>query len=88
MVFAVNPTAEKSFDAFQANAKAAASNSTNSTSTSSTGGASSSGSSASPTGSSPTTSPSATGTNNGAVSARAGGALLLSGVGLVAGLLL
>jgi plastocyanin len=98
MVFAVNPTAAKSFAAFQAAAEATG-NSTNSTTTTNTtstsgstpgasGAPSASGSAgASPSASGSANPPSASGTNA-AVSVKTGGALLLSGVGLVAGMLL
>jgi len=90
MVFAVNPTANKTFAMFQANAMA--SNSTNSTSGSNTTSTSGSGSSASGSGATPsasgTTAAPSAGASNAAVSAKTGSALLLSGVGLVAGMLL
>ncbi|KZT71390.1 hypothetical protein DAEQUDRAFT_128898 [Daedalea quercina L-15889] len=73
MVFAINPTASKSFSAFQAAAKATTSNSTNSTT-----------SSASSTAASTTASTTA----SGAGAVRVGSAaFVLSVVGLVAGLL-
>jgi len=77
MVFAVNPTADKTFDAFQAAAKGGSSSSPTSTS--------GSGSTGTGSGSSATASPSPT---NGAVAVgvRSGGILAL--VGLVAGVLL
>ncbi|KIP08909.1 hypothetical protein PHLGIDRAFT_18806 [Phlebiopsis gigantea 11061_1 CR5-6] len=81
MVFAVNPTADKPFSAFQAAAmgKTAAANATASMSGSS--GASS------PTDTSSSSTPSAS-TTSGAMSLKTRGAIVLSGVGLVAGLLL
>ncbi|GJF00574.1 cupredoxin domain-containing protein [Phanerochaete sordida] len=88
MVFAVNPTAEKSFAMFQANAMGTANATTGANGTTTTGSNGTTGSSspsgATPSGAGQTGAP----TTNGAVSARTGGALLLSGVGLVAGLLL
>ncbi|EKM55066.1 uncharacterized protein PHACADRAFT_183911 [Phanerochaete carnosa HHB-10118-sp] len=99
MVFAVNPTVNKTFAEFQSAAMATANSTTNSTTTtnstgtsgsspSSTSGAPGASGSAgvSPSSSGSGSSPSAT--NNGAMSVKTGGALLLSGVGLVAGLLL
>ncbi|KAI0929065.1 hypothetical protein AcW2_004876 [Taiwanofungus camphoratus] len=79
MVFAVNPTAQKSFTAFQAAAMATNANTTNSTSSASP---SSSGSKSAP-------SPSASTAANGAGAVRLGGAaVLLSVAGVVAGVLL
>jgi len=95
MVFAVNPTAEKSFNAFQANAmNSTAANGTATSSTSGSSGASGSGSSnASGTGSSSVGSPSASatgkGNNNGAGAVRmSGAAIAMTAVGVVAGVLL
>jgi len=77
MVFAINPTAAKSFDAFQANAKATA-NSTNATTS-----AAPSGASAAPSSTGMTTS------TNGAGAVRLGGAaVLLTAVGAIAGVFL
>jgi len=76
MVFAINPTANKTFAAFQSNAKA-----TNASSNSTTTSSSSSGSSA--------PSPTQSNTNtNGAMKMDATAGILMSGVGIVAGLLL
>ncbi|OBZ75762.1 hypothetical protein A0H81_04080 [Grifola frondosa] len=99
MVFAVNPTAAKSFDAFQAAAKALAANTTSTASGSSTSasGTSSTGTTAgsagtSSAGTASTPSPSASttsNTTNGAGVIRAGGsAALLAAAGLAAGLFL
>lgn len=81
MVFAVNPTENKTFDAFQAAAKASASSPTSSTA----GSGSGSGSTGTGSSTSATSSPSPT---NGAfaVGVRAGG--ILAVVGFVAGVLL
>lgn len=75
MVFAINPTAAKSFDAFQAAAK----------SSSSSGAPASAGSSSST--SSPSTSASAS-AKNGAIRYSGSAASLLAAGGVVAGLLL
>jgi plastocyanin len=85
MVFAVNPTANKSFDAFQSAAKSSSSTGSSSNSTSSSGTGSGSGS-ASSSGSAPSSTSSSK--SNGAVTtgARAGG--LLAMIGLAAGILL
>jgi len=83
MVFAVNPTANKTFAAFQAAANASGSSSSGNSSTPSTSG------SGSGSGSSASSAPSSSSTGkNGAiiVGVRAGG--LLAAVGFVAGLLL
>jgi plastocyanin len=92
MVFAVNPTADKSFTAFQtaANATLAATNTTtgtgstsNTTSTTGTGTGSGSGSAASPSASATTGT-----TASGALGMSVRGAPLLAALGIVAGLLL
>lgn len=104
MVFAVNPTANKTFEAFQAAAKSgnAASNTTapggNSTSETTTSGNSTSGNPTpsgfstlvgSPTGSAaPDTTTSAASSSNGALQLGGNAATLLTVVGLVAGLIL
>ncbi|KAJ3478670.1 hypothetical protein NLI96_g9600 [Meripilus lineatus] len=85
MVFAINPTAEKSFAAFQA----AAMGTTASAGTSASGSAASA--STRPTASvsdAGTPSPSASTTTNGAGSINVGAGALLAGLGLVAGLVL
>jgi len=83
MVFAINPTAAKSFSAFQTAAEATGSNST-----STSGSAPASGSGAASTASGSAASTSSTSTTSGAGAVRVGGAALaLSVVGLVAGLL-
>ncbi|CAL1705293.1 unnamed protein product [Somion occarium] len=98
MVFAINPTAEKSFDAFQAAAKASASNTTaTSASAGATGATSAPGGTAATgatsaggaTSTDSALSPSATTTSD-AGSAKAGSAagLLVAGIALVAGSLL
>jgi len=89
MVFAVNPTANKSFETFQATAKASSADGTPPSSSNTTGSGSGSGSSSSSgsaTGSAPSSSSSSKA--NGAVgtSARAGG--LLAMAGFVAAILL
>jgi plastocyanin len=87
MVFAVNPTAAKSFSAFQAAAMATSGNSTSgSPSGYPSGSGSGSGSAGSPTASSPAAG-SAT-ASSGAVKLSGGAAGLLSFVGLAAGMLL
>ena len=85
MVFAVNPTADKSFAMFQSNAMGTANATTGANGTTTTGNGTTG---TSPSGSSPSAAGQTDAPSNGAVSARTGGALLLSGVGLVAGLLL
>jgi len=89
MVFAVNPTAEKSFDAFQAAAKASASaNGTSSSaapSGTSTGTGTSPGASGSSSGSG---APKPTQSGNGALGLSGSAAGLLAAVGLMAGLVL
>jgi plastocyanin len=90
MVFAINPTANKTFEAFQATANASSSTGVPPSSNPSSSGSSGSGTTAlnpSGTGSSSTPSTSST-KSNGAIStgARAGG--FLAAVGLVAGILL
>jgi hypothetical protein len=79
MVFAINPTADKSFEAFQAAAKGSSASGTPSTATGAGSGSTTSGTSPSSSSSS---------NSNGAVvaGARAGG--LLAMVGLAAGILL
>ena len=91
MVFAVNPTPNKTFDAFQATANASSSNGTppsNSSSPSSPAGSGTTAGSPTGTGSSPSSSTSSTSKSNSAITtgARAGG--LLAAVGFVAGILL
>lgn len=89
MVFAINPTANKTFNEFQATANASASDGTPPASSSSSGsGSATSGSSPSGTGSSPASTTSTSSKSNSAISvgARAGG--LLAAVGFVAGILL
>lgn len=81
MVFAVNPTAEKSFAAFQALAMGATANTTAS-------GSSAAGGAAATSASASGTAASATGTTNGAGSMKVGGGLLLGAVSLAAGLML
>jgi len=83
MVFAVNPTAEKSFAAFQAAAMATSANGTSTNSSSTSAGSSGSTSSSSAPASTSTTKANGAG----AVQVR-GAAFVLSGVGLAAGLLL
>jgi plastocyanin len=80
MVFAVNPTANKTFEAYQAAAKA--SNSTGSTTGSTTGSASSAASTPSSSASTPSSG------KNGAITVGAQAGSLLAVVGFVAGLLL
>ncbi|KAK7693828.1 hypothetical protein QCA50_003400 [Cerrena zonata] len=88
MVFAINPTADKSFAAYQANAKAST------TGTSASAGASSAasatGSATSGTAATPSASTTGTGANSGAVSIKASSVagLLVAGVALVAGSIL
>ncbi|KAI9445999.1 Cupredoxin [Lactarius indigo] len=86
MVFAINPTANKSFEAFQATAKASSADGTPPSSSSSPSGSASSAQSPSSTGSG--TSSSSTASPNSAITtgARAGG--LLAALGLAAGILL
>jgi len=92
MVFAVNANANKTFDAFQATAKASAADGTppsnSSSSPSSPAGSGTTAGSPSGTGSSPSSATSSTSKSNSAIttSARAGG--LLAAVGFVAGILL
>ncbi|TCD63551.1 hypothetical protein EIP91_005297 [Steccherinum ochraceum] len=93
MVFAINPTAAKSFDAFQKAAEASASNSTTGSSpygsstgaggssTPSTGAGSTSGAS------SPSASPTG-GSSSGAIKTGSAAGLLLAGMGLVMGLVM
>jgi len=89
MVFAINPTANKTFEAFQAAAKASSADGTPSNSTNSTGSGSGSGSGSS-SGSASGSTPSSTSTSKSsgavAVGARLGG--LLAVVGFAAGILL
>ncbi|KAH8998300.1 Cupredoxin [Lactarius hatsudake] len=84
MVFAVNPTANKSFETFQATAKASSSDGTPPSAASSASGSTASSPSSTSTGSSS----SSTGKSNSALTtnARAGG--LLAALGMVAGILL
>lgn len=89
MVFAVNPTQNKTFDAFQATAKASSADGTPpSNSSSPSSGSSTTGSSPTDTGSSPSSTTTGSSKSNSAISigARAGG--LLAAVGFVAGILL
>lgn len=86
MVFAVNPTANKTFEAFQAaaNATVLSTNTSSSAASSATGS-----SSGTPSGSAVTGSPSTTGSPSGALAKTTFNAAgLLTAVGLVAGLLL
>ncbi|KAI0341637.1 hypothetical protein BDW22DRAFT_256428 [Trametopsis cervina] len=86
MVFALNPTANKTYDAF----KAAAQSLANSSSSPSSSGAPAPASSGSPSSSSSGSTPSSSGSPNGARGMQVGtaGALLVSGAGLLAGLIL
>lgn len=86
MVFAINPTANKSFAAFQAAAKASSADGTPASTSNTTGSGSGTGSGSTASGSSPSST--STSKSNGAVvaGARAGG--LLAAVGLAAGILL
>ena len=86
MVFAVNPTANKSFEAFQATAKASSANGTPPNSSNSTG----LGSSSSSTGSATNSAPLSTSSSkfNGAVAASAHAGGLLAMANFVAGMLL
>jgi plastocyanin len=88
MVFAINPTANKSFAAFQSAAKGSSSSSTptSNTTTGSSPGSGSSSSSETATGSAPSSSTSSKANGAVAVGARAGG--LLAVVGFAAGILL
>jgi len=86
MVFAVNPTANKSFETFQATAKASSADGTPPSSSNSTGSGSSSSSTGSATGSAPSSTSSSKSNGAVAASARAGG--LLAMAGFVAGILL
>jgi len=91
MVFAINPTANKTFDAFQAAAKASSANGTPASSSNTTGSGSTGSSSGSSTGTATDSSPSSSSTSSKAnsaitVGARAGG--LLAVVGFAAGILL
>ncbi|KAI0819019.1 hypothetical protein BC629DRAFT_691519 [Irpex lacteus] len=93
MVFALNPTADKTFDAFQAAAKSSAANSTSSNSSSSaapSGSGSSSGSSAPSASASGSGAPSASpsGQSSGAIKVGTTAAMAMSVVGLAAGVLL
>jgi plastocyanin len=85
MVFAINPTANKTFEAFQAAAKASSADGAPSSTTNSTGSGSGSGSS-SASGSAASASSSSNSNGAVAVGARAGGVLAV--VGFAAGILL
>jgi len=92
MVFAINPTANKTFNEFQATANASASDGTppsnSSSSTTGSSGSGTTGSSPSGTASSPSETTSTSSKSNSAISvgARAGG--VLAAIGFVAGILL
>jgi plastocyanin len=89
MVFAVNPTAEKSFDAFQAAAKASASASNSSSSAAPSGTATGTGTSPTATGAgSGSGAPKPTQSGNSALGLSGSAAGILAAVGLMAGLVL
>jgi len=92
MVFAINANANKTFAAYQANAMSSTSNTTNSTASSSSvssiAAGSGSSSTANPLPSASTTSSDASNSGAGAIRAGSAAGLLLTGVGLAAGLLL
>jgi len=86
MVFAINPTANKTFEAFQAAAKGSSATTTNTTGSGSGSGSASASSTGTATDSSPSSSSSSKSNGAVAVGARAGG--LLAVVGFAAGILL
>jgi len=92
MVFAINPTANKTFDAFQATANASSSTGVPPSNSSSSGSSGSSTIALNPSGtgsgSSPTTSSSTSSKSNSAVTLGSRAGVLLAAVGLVAGILL
>jgi plastocyanin len=91
MVFAINPTQNKSFDAYQAAAKASSADGTPASGSNTTGSGSGSGSSSTSgtaTGSAPSASGSSSSKSNGAIAVGARAGALLAVVGFAAGILL